>query len=169
MSTHASTERGLEKDPTNFSSVEQCESCLCTIVMTTSLIAFCSRWMWLLILGILWYLGVLRYLGFTGLFTIFFIACLPFWHHFKLSYNMHVIHACTSPFHKVQIRSGATVKRTTEGYSSWVHSLAPNLCSANYLNLFYNRAFYDLLLIVIDYNQRLIRQCKIKSQLPRGL
>ena len=145
---------GVEKDPTNFFSVEQWGCCLCSIVLTTSLTAFCGRRMWLLILGILWYLGVLRYSELTGIFTIFFIACPPFWHHFKLSYNMHVIHSRVSPFHKVQIRSGATVKRTTEGYSFWVHSSAPNLCSANYVNLFYNRAFYVLLLIVIDdYSQ----------------
>ena len=145
---------GVEKDPTNFFSVEQWGCCLCSIVLTTSLTAFCGRRMWLLILGILWYLGVPRYSELTGIFTIFFIACLPFWYQFKLSYNMHVIHSRVSPFHKVQIRSGATVKRTTDGYSSWVHSSAPNLCSANYVNLFYNRAFYVLLLIVIDnYSQ----------------
>ena len=125
---------GVEKDPTTFFSVEQWECCLCSIVLTTSLTAFRSRRMRLLILGILWYLGVLRHSGLTGIFTIFFIACLPFWHHFKLSYKMYVIHSHVSPFHKVQIRSGATVKRTTDGYSFWVHSSAPNICSANYVN-----------------------------------
>ena len=125
---------GVEKDPTIFFSVEQWGCCLCSIVLTTSLTAFRGRRMWLLILGILWYLGVPRYSGSTGIFTIFFIACLPFWHHFKLSYNMYVIHSRVLPFHKVQIRSGATVKRTTEGYSFWVHSSAPNLCGANYVN-----------------------------------
>ena len=125
---------GVEKDPTNFFSVEQWGCCLCSIVLTTSLTAFCGRRMWLLILGILWYLGVPRYSELTGIFTIFFIACLPFWHHFKLSYNVYVIHSRVSPFHKVQIRSDATVKRTTDGYSFWVHSSAPNLCSANYVN-----------------------------------
>ena len=51
--THASIERGVEKDPTNFFSVELWGSCLCKIVLTTSLIAFYDRRRWPLILGIL--------------------------------------------------------------------------------------------------------------------